>query len=155
MKFLTFGTTLNALKRPSTYNKTTLQKFHELIRPSQQKYLLLWWYDLRCESTMKTVVEKNICHLSCLWVEFQRQPIQQNLGKIGTNLRGTPCNWTQSTRFYTLSLDKFKSNPAHCTKFVVQTNLPNIGMTYIFWSGMKSTFTWAMPYKSISGLVIA
>ena len=34
---------------------------------------------------------------------------------------------------------------AHCTKHVVQTNLPNIDMIYISGSGMKPTFTWAMP----------
>ena len=43
---------------------------------------------------------------------------------------------------------------SHCPKLVVQTNLPSIGKTHIFRTGMKSTFTWAMPYKSISVLVI-
>ena len=39
-------------------------------------------------------------------------------------------------------------------KPVVQTNFPTLGMTYIFGSGMKSTFTWAMPYKWISAGLI-
>ena len=49
------------------------------------------------------------------------------------------------------------SNPSnqthsHCTKPVVQTNLHTRGITYIFGSGMKSTFTWAMSYEWIPGL---
>ena len=43
---------------------------------------------------------------------------------------------------------------SHCTKLIIQTNLPNNGMTYLFGGGMKSTFTWAMPYKSIPTLLI-
>ena len=42
----------------------------------------------------------------------------------------------------------------HCSKLVVQTNLPSIGKTLIFETGMKSTFTWTMSYKSISVLII-
>ena len=42
----------------------------------------------------------------------------------------------------------------HCAKLVVQTNLPSIGKTHIFRTGMKSTFTWTTPYKSISVLII-
>ena len=42
----------------------------------------------------------------------------------------------------------------HCAKLVVQTNFPNIGKTHIFRPGMKPTFTWTMPYKSIPVLVI-
>ena len=42
----------------------------------------------------------------------------------------------------------------HCTKREVQTKLPRLRVTYIFGSGMKSTFTWANPYKLISGLPI-
>ena len=42
----------------------------------------------------------------------------------------------------------------HCTKRVVQTNLPRLGVTYLFGSGMKSTFIWAMPYKWTPGLPI-
>ena len=40
------------------------------------------------------------------------------------------------------------------SKIVVQTNLPSIGKTYIFRTGMMSTFTWTMPYKSIPVLII-
>ena len=36
---------------------------------------------------------------------------------------------------------------SHFTKYVVLINLPRLGMTYIFWSVKKSTFTWAMSYK--------
>ena len=43
---------------------------------------------------------------------------------------------------------------SHCTKVVVQTNLPRMGMLYIFWRAMMSTFTWAMPYKLISVCLI-
>ena len=35
---------------------------------------------------------------------------------------------------------------AHFSKVVVQTNVPKLGMTYIFESLKNSTFTWAMPY---------
>ena len=45
-------------------------------------------------------------------------------------------------------------NTTHCAKPVVQTNLPSIVKTYIFRTGKKSTFTWTMPYKSISVLII-
>ena len=40
------------------------------------------------------------------------------------------------------------------SKIAVQTNFPSNGKTHIFRTGMKSTFTWAMPYKSISVLLI-
>ena len=46
------------------------------------------------------------------------------------------------------------ADKTHCPKLVVQTNLPSIGKTHIFRTGMKSTFTWTMPYKSISVLII-
>ena len=41
-----------------------------------------------------------------------------------------------------------------CTKLVLQTNLPRIGIVYIFRTGMNSTFTWAMPNESILVLPI-
>ena len=40
------------------------------------------------------------------------------------------------------------------SKIVVQTNLPSKVMIHIFRTGLKSTFTWDMPYKSISVLLI-
>ena len=43
---------------------------------------------------------------------------------------------------------------SHCSKFVLQTNLPRIGMVYIFRTVMNSTSTWTMPNKSISVLPI-
>ena len=48
----------------------------------------------------------------------------------------------------------YLKNLTHCTKRVVQTNLPRLGVTYLFGSGMKSTFIWAMPYKWTPGLPI-
>ena len=42
----------------------------------------------------------------------------------------------------------------HCTKCVLQTNLPRIRMIYFFRTGMNSTFTWAMLNKSVSALPI-
>ena len=47
-----------------------------------------------------------------------------------------------------------KKRAAHCTKYLLQTNLPRIGMVYIFRTGMNSTFTSAMPNKSIPVLPI-
>ena len=46
---------------------------------------------------------------------------------------------------------------AHCTKCVLQTNIPRIRMVYIFRTGMNSTYfhmIWSMPNKSISALPI-
>ena len=51
--------------------------------------------------------------------------------------------WRQRLSFY------LGSYSSHSSKVVVQTNLPNQGMTYISWSLKNSTFTWAIPYKSI------
>ena len=70
--------------------------------------------------------------------------------------KGIPVSFSKSFLLYGYAKKRKFPNysPALGTKRVVQTNLSSIGKTHIFRTGMKSTFTWTMPYKSISVLVI-
>ena len=62
------------------------------------------------------------------------------------------CNykWYKCLSLKNLHEFGYTLHKSHCTKDVVQTNLPKVGMIYIFWSAIMSNFTWAMPYRLIS-----
>ena len=98
--------------------------------------------------------------VSTMIIVLLYQPKRPNLERLAENgfaewynpcksrLHSKPQNVRHGTELQVL----YNVVQAHCSNHVVQINLPNITKTYIFRTAMESTFTWTMPYKSISGL---
>ena len=89
---------------------------------------------------IKTFVEYKIC--------------SGGLQDFHYHFKGVLCHFRKYAKSLKIYIDMKWQRVSHCSNHVVQTNLPNITKTYIFRTTMKSTFTWTMPYKSISGLLI-